>query len=121
VEALDLELSLAKVAGSADTTAFNAVVGGDLKAALALGVLDMVGGIAKNLSLRELTRLMDMLFQYVTINGQKVVDLNEAFSNRPRDVWEVFVAAVKHNLGPLGEWLRERSASRKNSPETPTP
>lgn len=98
VEALDLELSLAKVVGGGVAAALGSV--DDAAAA--------VGTIAKQLTLAELTRLMNMVFNYVMIDNQKIIDLNSAFADRPRDIWEVFVACVEHNLGPLGGWLREK-------------
>jgi hypothetical protein len=101
VEALDLELSILRAVGKVDVASLTQASTGDLHGALTAGLLDMFGGMAKNLSHAELLRLMNMLFQYVTIDGQKFRDINESFADRPRDVWQVFVEAIKHNLGPL--------------------
>lgn len=104
-EALDLELSIARVLGSADISAAKAAMGGDLKSAITMGLMEMISGAARNLTLSELTRLMGMLFKYVTIDGAAFRDINEAFADRPGDIWAVFAAAVGHNLGPLGDVL----------------
>jgi hypothetical protein len=115
-EALDLELSLARVLGSADSTAAQAAVSGDIRSAIALGLLDMVAGVARNLTLAELTRLMEMLFKYIMIDGKSFRNINEDFADRPGDIWKVFVGAVVHNLGPLGDVLPKKS----NTPPIPT-
>jgi hypothetical protein len=108
-EALDLELSLTKV------------VGGGIGLALDSqdATVAAIGGVAQKLSHAELLRLMNMLFKYVTIDGQKIVNIDSAFCDRPRDIWEVFIESVKHNLGPLGEWLREKFQSLKKTPASP--
>lgn len=100
-EALDLELSLAKT------------VGGGIAAALGStdDAVAAVGAIAKQLTLEELKRLMNMVFNYVMIDNQKIIDINSSFADRPRDIWEVFIACIEHNLGPLGDWLREKFQS----------
>jgi len=114
-EALDLELSLAKVAGSADMGAAQAAMGGNLQLAIASGLLDMVGGVAKNLSHTELLRMMGMLFKYITIDGKSFRDINEDFADRPADIWQVFAGCVRHNLGPLASLLP------KGASTSPTP
>ena len=98
IEALDLELSLAKTVGGGI-----AAMSGSVDDAVAA-----VGTIAKQLTLAELQRLMNMVFGYVMIDNQKIIDINSAFADRPRDIWEVFIACIEHNLGPLGAWLREK-------------
>jgi hypothetical protein len=115
VQALDLELSIAKVAGSVDISSAMSASKGQLDAAIAIGLAEMVAGIAQKLTLAELERLMNMLFAYVTIDGKPFRDLNEDFAERPWDVWETFAAAIEYNLGPLGEGLARRFASKKKT------
>lgn len=105
IEALDLELSLAKT------------VGGGIAAAMSStdDAVAAVGAIAKQLSLAELQRLMNIVFAYVMIDNQKIIDINSAFADRPRDIWEVFVACIEHNLGPLGVWLQEKFQNLKQT------
>jgi hypothetical protein len=110
-EALDLELSIARVLGSSDVAAAQAAMGGDFKSSVAFGLIEMVSGAAKNLTLAELTRLMELLFKYIMIDGKSFRDINEDFADRPGDVWRVFIAAVKHNLGPLGDVLPKKPAT----------
>jgi hypothetical protein len=104
-EALDLELSLTKV------------VGGGIGSVLDSpdGIMAALGGVARQLTHAELLRLMNLVFQYVTVDGQPVKDINSTFADRPRDIWEVFLEAVKHNLGPLGDWLKEKYQSLKKT------
>ena len=114
-EALDLELSIAKVAGSADIVAMLTSKGSADEMA---DIIRVVGGVAKSLTHAELLRLMNMLFQYVSFDGKVFRDINEDFSDRPRDIWEVFIEAIMHNLGPLGEGLRKSSKPESTSPTT---
>ena len=118
-EALDLQLALARLLGGADTVAAAAAGSGNFGSALEMGLLGMVSGIASKLSHAELLRLMNIVFKYVQIDGQPVGDINSTFANRPRDIWEVFVAAVAHNLGPLADWLRERFQSQNQTTASP--
>lgn len=105
-EALDLELSIARV------------IGGGIAAVLGSSSDDLaaaVGQMARQLTLTELKRLMNMVFQYVYVDNAKIVDIDSAFCDRPRDIWEVFAACVEHNLGPLGDWLKELAQKRKQT------
>ena len=80
IEALDLELAL----GNAQ-------------------VSEGLGGMCGKLAHAELVRLMTMVFGHCSCEGATITDLNVTFADRPRDIWEAFMAAVEHNLGPLGE------------------
>jgi hypothetical protein len=119
IEALDLELSLAKVGASefanVDVAAFASLAGQDdaLRAALGLQLAESLGRIAKNLTHAELVRLMTLVFQYVSCDGVTITNLNVTFADRPRDIWMVFVEALKVNLGPLGEGLLTKSPAQK--------
>ena len=110
VEGIDLQLSLLKVVGKVDTTPLFAIAKGDVGAALALGLSEVVANVAKNLTTAELQRLMEMVLKYASIDGRSFKDLNEAFADRPLDLWLAFIAAVEHNLGPLFDELRRKSA-----------
>lgn len=112
VEGLDLQLSLLKVVGKLDIAPLVAAAAGDVGAALALGISDLVANVAKGLTVAELTRLMDMVFKYMSIDGVQFRDINENFADRPLDVWQAFIAAVEHNLGPLVEELRRGYQSK---------
>jgi hypothetical protein len=125
LKALDLELSLAKVAGSWLAGIDLDVVAGMLKggddsgrAAFGLMMAQGISDIAQKLTLAELTRLMGLVFEYVSVNGTSIGDrIDEAFQDLPMDNWLVFIEALKVNLGPLGEGLLK--GSRPQKPLTP--
>ena len=107
-ENIDLQLSIAKVAGNIDIAAALSAAKGELDRAIVIGIGEMLAGVAQKLTKTELLRLMNMLFKYVHIDGKPFRDIDEDFSDRPWDLWEVFHAALEHNLGPLVDGLRRR-------------
>ena len=118
-QALDLQLSLLKVAGKLDISPLLAAAKGDVGSALALGITEVVANVAKNLTLSELTRLMNLVFtDYLQIDGKRFQHLDSDFSERPLDIWQAFIAAVEHNLGPLVDEFRRKSSSAQAT--TPT-
>jgi hypothetical protein len=111
-EGLDLQLSLLKSVGKVDLAPLMAAAAGDAGKAIALGLNEAVANVARNLSVAELTRLMEMVFKYITIDGHPFHDINADFSDRPLDVWQAFIAAAEHNLGPLVGELRRKFVVR---------
>jgi hypothetical protein len=114
--ALDLELSLAKV-GASELVNFDWDVlkglGGDNTATmLAVGtqIGGLIGGIAQKLSLTELKRLMTIVFNHTDCDGRTIGDkIDETFADRPADIWQAFIAALDHNLRPFGRALLKSS------------
>jgi hypothetical protein len=127
VEALDLELSLAKVGAESvatmDLQALFSLLGDDgkLQAQFGLEIAGVLAGIAQKLTHAELTRLMGIVFQYVDIDGKTIggekSDLNKAFADRPRDIWQAFLEALSVNLGPLGEGLVAKLKKAAEKPD----
>jgi hypothetical protein len=111
-EGLELQLALIKTIGKVDISSLLAAAAGDAGKAIALVLSDAVANIAKNLSIAELTRLMELVFKYITIDGHPFHDINADFSDRPLDVWQAFIAAVEHNLGPLVAELRQKFTAK---------
>ena len=75
-QGLDLQLSLLKVVGKVEIAPLIAAAKGDIGAALAGGITEIVANIAKNLTLAELTRLMNLVFtDYMHIDGKRFDDL----------------------------------------------
>ena len=118
-QGLDLQLSLLKVVGKVEIAPLIAAAKGDIGAALAGGITEVVANIAKNLTLTELTRLMNLVFtDYVHIDGKRFDDLNADFADRPLDMWLAFIAACEHNLGPLVDELRKNSSAKEATKKT---
>lgn len=109
--ALDLQLSLAKVGASEllnmDMSALSGLTGEAVTFAIGAQIGGLLGAAAQKLSLSELTRLMKLVFNHVDCDGKTIGDsIDEVFADRPADTWLVFVEALKVNLGPLFDALR---------------
>lgn len=116
--ALDLELSLAKVGASElvnfDWSALKGLAGDQNAMMLAIGtqIGALIGGIAQKLSLGELKRIMTIVFQHTDCGGMTIGDrIDEVFADRPADIWQAFMAALDHNLRPFGRVLLNGSPS----------
>ena len=130
IEALDLELSLAKVGAEGiatmDMQSLFTLIGDaeQLQARFGLEVAGVLAMVAQKLTHAELTRLMGIVFQYVDIDGKTIggekSDINKAFADRPRDIWEAFIESLKVNLGPLGEGIRAKLKKAVEKPAEKT-
>jgi hypothetical protein len=114
--ALDLELSLAKVGASElvnfDWSALGGLAGDELamKMVMATQIGGMIGGIAQKLTLVELKRLMVLVFNHTDCDGRTIGErIDETFADRPADIWQVFIGALIHNLRPFGSVLLTNS------------
>lgn len=118
IEALDLELSLAKAGGSwiagLDVRELAGLFGsaGDAgRVALGVQLAQGLGEVAQKLTHAELVRLMSLVFGHCSCDGTTITDINSTFADRPRDIWLAFLEALKVNLGPLGEGLLSNSSA----------
>lgn len=116
MDAIGVEVAIARVVGEplfkAFTEAANQTGEGaklDPKKAAAIAV----GLIASKLDAKELQATMLTVFTYVSCDGQRV-DINSHFTGRNRELWEVFIGALKFNFsdflaGSLFDSLRAQT------------
>ena len=58
----------------------------------------VVGLLLKNLDSEELSKVMDIVFEHVSVNGARIVDIDATFTGSPRDLWQVFIFALRWNF-----------------------
>lgn len=112
LEAVQVEIAIARVIGEPLFKAFMDAKengeGVDENAAVA----SAVGLILSNMKADELTSTMQTVFTYVTCDGKRV-DINSTFTGRNKELWQVFVAALRYNFqdffdGGLFDSLRDK-------------
>jgi hypothetical protein len=98
VEALQIEVSIARVIGEPLFKAFMdiKVTGMTKEIAMQAGAT-AIGLMASKMDAEELQRDMEIVMKYVSCDGQRIPDLN-FFTGRNRELWEVFFAGLRHNF-----------------------
>jgi hypothetical protein len=93
--ATKIAVSIARVIGEPLFKAFTAR-DTDTTDAETAGIAAM-GMIAARLEPEEAVRLMQTVFQYVTCDGARI-EMDATFTGRNKEVWLVFIAALKANF-----------------------
>jgi hypothetical protein len=98
MEAIHVEVSIAKVIGEPLFKAFmdtkkTGVAKEDAKRA---GVL-AIGQMAAKMDAEDITKTMTTVFKYVSCDGKRV-EIDAHFTGRPKELWEVFLAALRFNF-----------------------
>lgn len=97
LEAVQVEIAIARVIGEPLFKAFmDAKESGETVDANA-AVASAVGLILSNMKADELTATMETVFKYVSCDGKRV-DINSTFTGRNRELWQVFIAALRYNF-----------------------
>lgn len=98
IDALNVQVAIASVTGG---PLFSAIVGNETdlnsdarKAAIFLAL----GKVAEHISPEKLISTMETVFKCVTIDGKRINSIDESFSGRNKEVWQVFIAALKENF-----------------------
>lgn len=97
VEAIKVEVAIARVIGEPLFAAFmdskKEGEAGDANQAAAAAV----GLLMSKMDADELVATMQIVFKYVTCDGKRV-DINSTFVGRNKEVWQVFIAALRFNF-----------------------
>lgn len=97
IEAIKVEVAVARVIGEPLFKAFVTKSGdGGAMNEESMGAM-AVGMLMAKMNADELLATMQTVFAYVSCDGQRV-ELNSTFTGRNREVWEVFIAALKFNF-----------------------
>ena len=96
-EAIVVEVAVARVIGEPLFKAF-VTKGGDGEAVdeQAMGAA-AIGLLLSKMNANDLLSTMNTVFSYVSCDGQRI-ELNSTFAGRNREVWEVFIEALKFNF-----------------------
>lgn len=57
-----------------------------------------LGAVAKNIEYETLMDTMRTVFECVTIDGKRINSIDETFNGRSKDMWLVFIEALKANF-----------------------
>jgi len=94
IEAITVEVAIAKVIGEPLFKSLTEVDGGsDAKAIGAAAI----GLITTRMDAKELIETMETVFKYVSCNGERV-EINSTFTGRNKELWTVFTAALRYNF-----------------------
>ena len=98
IEAVTVEVSVARVIGEPLFKAFmdSKKTGASEPDAEAAGAT-AIGLLLSKMDARELISTMETVFKYVSVDGQRV-DINATFTGRNKELWQVFIAALRFNF-----------------------
>lgn len=92
-KAVFVEVAIARVIGE---PLFKALTeGGD--DAQEVGAV-VIGLMLKNLDHNELQKVMETIFDFVSVDGKQIISIDEVFTGKPRELWQVFIYALRFNF-----------------------
>lgn len=116
VEAVRVEVAIARVIGEPLFKAFmDAKKTGSTEKDAEQAGATAIGLLLSKMDADELLASMETVFTYVTCNGKRV-EINATFSGRNKELWQVFIAALRFNFSdflPAGLFASVQSAVTK--------
>ena len=116
VEAVRVEVSDARVIGEPLFKAFmDAKKTGSTEQDAEQAGATAIGLLLSKMDADELLATMETVFKYVTCDGKRV-DINATFTGRNKELWQVFIAALRFNFSdflPAGLFASVQSAVTK--------
>lgn len=97
IEAVRVEVAVARVIGEPLFKAFMATKNADGKANAQEAGAAAIGLLLTKMDAVELVATMESVFAYVTCNGKRI-DINSTFTGRNKELWQVFIAALQFNF-----------------------
>lgn len=95
IDALRVEVAIAKVIGEPLFAALTTVKDGAEK----MGVTALaIGQLASKMDADDLIKTMETVFKCVSIDGKRINSMEESFNGRNKEIWQVFIAALKANF-----------------------
>lgn len=115
-EAVKVEVAIARVIGEPLFKAFmDAKKTGSAEQEAEQAGATAIGLLLSKMNADELLETMRTVFQYVTCDGKRV-DINATFTGRNKELWQVFIAALRFNFSdflPEGLFASVRNAVTK--------
>lgn len=97
-EAIRVEVAIAKVIGEPLFKAFmDAKKTGSTEADAEQAGAAAVGLLCSKMDADELIATMETVFKYVSVDGKRV-DITAHFNGKNKELWQVFIAALRHNF-----------------------
>ena len=116
MEAVKVEVSVARVIGEPLFKAFmDAKKTGSTEKDAEQAGATAIGLLLSKMDADELLATMETVFKYVTCDGKRV-EINATFSGRNKELWQVFIAALRFNFSdflPAGLFASVQSAVTK--------
>jgi len=95
IDALRVEVAIAKVIGEPLFAALTTVKDGAEK----MGITALaIGQLASKMDADDLIKTMETVFKCVSIDGKRINSMEESFNGRNKEIWQVFIAALKANF-----------------------
>ena len=116
MEAVKVEVAVARVIGEPLFKAFmDAKKTGSTEKDAEQAGATAIGLLLSKMDADELLATMETVFKYVTCDGKRV-DINATFTGRNKELWQVFIAALRFNFSdflPAGLFASVQSAVTK--------
>lgn len=98
MEAVKVEVSVARVIGEPLFKAFmDAKATGSTESDAEAAGATAIGLLLSKMDTKELLDTMQTVFQYVSCDGKRI-DINATFTGRNKELWLVFIAALRFNF-----------------------
>lgn len=98
IEAVKVEIAIARVIGEPLFKAFmDAKKTGSTEQEAEQAGATAIGLLLSKMNADELLETMETVFKYVTCDGRRV-DINATFTGRNKELWQVFIAALRFNF-----------------------
>lgn len=97
VEAVRVEVAIARVIGEPLFKAFMETKAGGTSQDTAAAGATAVGLLMAKMDADELLKTMETVFTYVSCDGKRV-NINETFTGKNYELWEVFIEALRCNF-----------------------
>jgi hypothetical protein len=117
VEAVRVEIAIARVIGE---PLFKAMTENDGKDVEAVGA-SVIGLLTSRMDADELLAVMGIVFNHTSANGQRI-EINSTFTGRNRELWQVFVGALRFNFQDFFDALSSilpGDTAQKSNPSNP--
>ena len=116
MEAVKVEVAIARVIGEPLFKAFmDAKKTGSTEKDAEQAGATAIGLLLSKMDADELLATMETVFKYVTCDGKRV-EINATFAGRNKELWQVFIAALRFNFSdflPAGLFASVQSAVTK--------
>ena len=116
VEAVRVEVAVARVIGEPLFKAFmDAKKTGSTEKDAEQAGATAIGLLLSKMDADELLATMETVFKYVTCDGKRV-DINATFTGRNKELWQVFIAALRFNFSdflPAGLFASVQGKTKK--------
>lgn len=107
-ECIAVQMTVASVIGEPLFKAIMTSQGASTDKAKSVDISSLAVGLMimkmSDLGPEALLKTMEIVFRYVTVDGQRI-NIDTHFTGRPKELWQVFIAALKVNFSSFMDGL----------------